>query len=93
MRYRRFRTKDGQLTASLFTSSGEYIGAEDAKTAEAVALIHIADMTALYGQPVEIVDGDTDPWDGESALLQPNLTPEPAPLTLEERIAALEAKV
>ncbi len=88
MRYRRFRVAGGQFLDALLTCEGEFsVSAES----------HKADHEAGYGvAPLTVVDGDSDPWDGVSALLQrpPRPVPTQAPigtLTAAE-VAALPAQ-
>lgn len=62
MRYRRFKAPDGKYLDALLTCDGEFsVSAES----------HKADHETGYGvSPLTVIDGDSDPWDGVSVLIQ-----------------------
>lgn len=67
MRYRRFRTQDGKFLDALLTAERFTTPAES----------HRADHEAGYGVgSLTVVEADSDPWDGVSALVQ-RATPKP----------------
>ena len=89
MRYRRFRTADGRFLDALLTVDGDAFSVP--------AESHQRDHEAGYGvTPLEVVDGDVDPWDGAGELVHAPerlapVPPEP-PLT-EAELVALRALI
>jgi len=77
VKYLRFITAGGQYAADVFASGGDFIGSNDAETEVSVIASHKAAMEALHGITLTAVTGESDPWDGVSALL----TAEPPPPT------------
>lgn len=86
MRYRRPQVAGGQFVKFLLMTEGTF---------DTPAAVHAAEVGAAIGQPVTIVEGDTDPWDGVSVLLIPTPSaPNPSqPLTAftQAEVAALPA--
>lgn len=88
MKYRRFRTLEGQFLDALLTCEGEFsVSAES----------HKADHEAGYGVTgLTVVEDDSDPWDGVSTLRHAPARP-PIPPTEEEllraKVADLESRI
>lgn len=96
MRIARFRTVAGQqFIEGTMASEGAFIGGETAEAEAATLASDAASLAGIVGEAVEAVVDDNDPWDGIGTLLalpEPP-APEPSPPTMEERLAALEARL
>lgn len=83
MKFRRFRTADGRFLDALLTVEGDFsVPAES----------HRDTHEAGYGVgPLTVVEADTDPWDGQSPLVQ-RATPRPVPEPTPAEVAAAKVR-
>lgn len=97
MPVRRYRiVSTGQFTDAFFATDGPFIGATSEAESEVHRQFQQQDIEERLGEPVEAVDGDTDPWDARAPLALVPQPPEPTPpppTPDQQRITQLEAQL
>lgn len=79
MKHLRFQTSVGSFTSDLFTSEGNFIGGDTAEAEAKAVAAHKATLEAAHRVPLSPVMGESDPWDGKSALVTAVVVKPPPP--------------